>query len=185
MKSPWTSVIGGVAVLLAGLGVAVSLRDRPGGVGWFWGAAFGPADQGPVDFASLKRRGTPNDSLVCTPETCGAKPDLVPPLYTIPAAELRRRLTALILSDSDAEQVAAADGAHGDRFVVRTRWLRFPDTVDVLVLPRGDGVSTLALYSRSLVGRGDMGVNRRRLERWLASPAMTSAGQEPVLPPQG
>lgn len=183
MRSPWTPLIGGVAVLLAGLGVAVGLRDRPGGVGWLWGAAFGPVDQGPVDFASLKRRGTPNDSLVCGPDVCRAPPDLVPPLYAFPADELRRRLTAVILSDGDAEQVAKAEGAHGDRFVVRTPWLRFPDTVDVLVLPRGEGLSTLALYSRSLVGRGDLGANRRRLERWLAAPALASAGQGPALPP--
>jgi uncharacterized protein (DUF1499 family) len=33
---------------------------------------------------------------------------------------------------------------------------------------RPGGRSTLALYSRSQLGHGDMGVNRARIERWLA-----------------
>jgi uncharacterized protein (DUF1499 family) len=37
------------------------------------------------------------------------------------------------------------------------------------VLPAGAGRSTLAIYSRSLVGRKDFGVNRARIQRWLAA----------------
>ena len=55
------------------------------------------------------------------------------------------------------------------RFVQYTRLMRYPDTIDVEVMPAGDGQSTLALYSRSLVGRKDFGVNRARLRRWLAA----------------
>ena len=54
------------------------------------------------------------------------------------------------------------------RFVQRTRLLRFPDLIDVHVLPASAG-ATLALYSRSLLGRRDFGVNRARLWRWLAA----------------
>src|SRR5689334_6791999 len=115
MKSPWTPLLGGAAIVLAGLGVVVALRDRPGGVGWLWNTAFGPVDQGPVEFATLKRRSSPNDALACRPETCSAPADLVPPVYALPAPELRARLTSLILSDGDAEQVARATNAHGDR----------------------------------------------------------------------
>ncbi|MDF2690080.1 MAG: hypothetical protein K0Q80_3046, partial [Microvirga sp.] len=52
--------------------------------------------------------------------------------------------------------------------LVRTRFMRFPDTVVVQVFDRGEDASTLALYSRSQVGRSDFGVNRRRIERWVA-----------------
>ena len=47
--------------------------------------------------------------------------------------------------------------------------MRFPDTIDVEVMPAGENQSTLALYSRSLVGRKDFGVNRARLQRWRAA----------------
>jgi uncharacterized protein (DUF1499 family) len=36
------------------------------------------------------------------------------------------------------------------------------------VFPAGEG-STLAIYSRSLIGRSDLGVNRARVTRWLAA----------------
>ena len=55
------------------------------------------------------------------------------------------------------------------RFIQYTRLMRYPDTIDVQVLPAGDNQSTLAIYSRSLVGQKDFGVNRARVERWLAS----------------
>ena len=47
--------------------------------------------------------------------------------------------------------------------------MRFPDTVDVEVFPAGENQSTLAIYSRSLIGRKDFGVNRARITRWLAA----------------
>jgi uncharacterized protein (DUF1499 family) len=47
--------------------------------------------------------------------------------------------------------------------------MRFPDTIDVEVVPVGDDKSTLAIYSRSLVGRSDFGVNRARIARWMAA----------------
>ena len=135
-----------------------------------------------MDFATLTRRSSPNDALACRPETCTAKADIVPPVYALPAAELRTRLTSLILADGNAEQVARATGAQGDRFVVRTPLMRFPDTVDVLVLSLGDHRATLALYSRSLLGRGDLGANRRRLERWLSDPFLPAAEGASLLP---
>ena len=47
--------------------------------------------------------------------------------------------------------------------------MRFPDTVDIKILPVAGNESTLAIYSRSLIGRGDLGVNRARIARWLAA----------------
>ncbi len=55
------------------------------------------------------------------------------------------------------------------QWVVRSAVWNFPDIVAVQVLPRGPGSSTLALYSRSLYGHSDLGVNRRRIEAWLAA----------------
>jgi uncharacterized protein (DUF1499 family) len=64
--------------------------------------------------------------------------------------------TALV--HSDAEQ---------DRYLVRTRLMRFPDTIVVKVIELDQDHSTLALYSRSQIGRSDFGVNRKRLKRWI------------------
>lgn len=47
--------------------------------------------------------------------------------------------------------------------------MRYPDTIDGEVFAVGEGKSSLAIYSRSLVGNGDFGVNRARLVRWFAA----------------
>lgn len=124
-------------------------------------------DPGPVSFAHLARRPSGNDALAAPPEAgLGAGADLAPSILPVPAERLRAIL----------DQVAASEGATrlpGDanqpRYRVRSRILRFPDMVDARLEARGEGRSTLLLYSRSLVGRKDFGVNRARLRRWLAA----------------
>ena len=82
--------------------------------------------------------------------------------------QLKERLGAAILAEPRVQALAAPSENHL-RFVQRSFLMRYPDVVDVLVLPRGEARSTLALYSRSAVGHSDLGVNRARLERWLAA----------------
>ncbi|WP_375262731.1 DUF1499 domain-containing protein [Palleronia sp.] len=47
-------------------------------------------------------------------------------------------------------------------FVTRTRIMGFPDVTNVLRTEKG-----VAIRGHLVVGKGDMGVNRRRIERWL------------------
>ncbi|MGH1577062.1 DUF1499 domain-containing protein [Planktotalea sp.] len=48
-------------------------------------------------------------------------------------------------------------------YITRTRFIRFPDYTTVQQL---DG--KLAIYGRLRFGRSDLGVNKRRIEGWLA-----------------
>ena len=45
----------------------------------------------------------------------------------------------------------------------------FPDLITAQVGEAGPDASTLVLYSRSVYGYSDLGVNRRRLNAWLAA----------------
>lgn len=56
-------------------------------------------------------------------------------------------------------------------WVARSLIFNFPDIIWAQVRPAGAGNSELLLYSRSLYGRSDFGVNRRRVETWLAAVA--------------
>ena len=47
--------------------------------------------------------------------------------------------------------------------------MRYPDSITVRFLPLEEGRSTLAIYSRSHYGRSDFGVNKERVDGWLAS----------------
>jgi len=131
-------------------------------------ALFGPADLGPVAFETLERRAPPNDALACPPGVCQAQSDLTPPEYAVDAAKLRAAFGWVIAAEPRVTRVATDDAELTDRYVQRSALMGFPDTIVVRFFDRPGGRSTLALYSRSQLGHGDMGVNRARIERWLA-----------------
>ncbi len=54
-------------------------------------------------------------------------------------------------------------------YVVRSALMNFPDLVTIQVTPAGEQQSALTIWSRSVYGRKDFGVNRQRTEAWLAA----------------
>lgn len=141
----------------------------------FWGAVaralHGRQDLGPADFATLRRRPSGNDALIRPPDFCPAAADADAPVFALAPSELDARLRAMALADTDVTELADSRPLHR-RFAQHTRLMRYPDVVDAVVLP-AEGGATLALWSRSLVGRKDFGVNRARLKRWIS--ALTAA----------
>jgi uncharacterized protein (DUF1499 family) len=167
VKYPWIVGILCVALLVAGL-----VLDRTGrGFGLWGGLArlIGRADDlGPVSFPTLVRRATPNDALVCPRDLCRtAKADLEAPTIAVPAAELRDRLEAVALAEPRTAALHVGPGARRARFVQKSAAFRFPDVIDAEVVAIDQSHSTLAIYSRSVIGISDLGVNRARLVRWL------------------
>ena len=137
------------------------------GQNWLW--RFGPdPDLGSVAFETLQRRSTPNDALACPPALCSARSDMTPPLYRVSVQQLQTAFATMIASEPRVVRVASDDATMTGRYVQRTKWLGFPDTIAVRFLDGRDTTSTLALYSRSQFGESDLGVNRARIERWLA-----------------
>jgi uncharacterized protein (DUF1499 family) len=130
-------------------------------------STVGPADLGPVDFETLKRRKSPNDALLCPPLLCEAKSDLEAPAFAVDARGLRAAMAKVVASEPRVTAVDIADKALTDRYVQRSAILGFPDTIVVRYLDLPGGTSTVAIYSRSQLGEGDMGVNKARIERWL------------------
>jgi uncharacterized protein (DUF1499 family) len=159
-----------VAVLIVAVAAGYLLLEKRPGYGVYYGLAKltgAPLDIGPVDWATLRRHRTGNDALVCPVALCPhAKPDREPKTYAMAPAELLARLRTVALADPDTHELSGQrDRA---RFLQHTRLMRFPDTIDAEVFA-ADGGATLAIYSRSLIGRRDFGVNSARVTRWLAA----------------
>ena len=145
------------------LGVAVLLVVAILGVRW----AVRSADTDFVDFATLARPTSPNTALACPAGLCTAKVDLVTEPVPLSAQDVAAKVAAL----TDVEprtQIVRSDPA-GTRFVLVQRSLLFdfPDTVNIAIQSVDAGHATLAIYSRSNYGHGDLGVNAARLKRWL------------------
>jgi uncharacterized protein (DUF1499 family) len=136
-----------------------------------WTVFAGPADQGPVNFATMELRSSPNQYLVCPADKCEAASDQPAPVYAVPEQRLRETLIASWSTMPRTRHVSgSADPASGEiRFVQTSAILQFPDTISVHTWPVGENQSTLAIYSRSLVGRSDLGANGKRIKSWLAA----------------
>jgi uncharacterized protein (DUF1499 family) len=162
-----------IVLLLIVAALAYALLEKRPRYGIYYGLAKltgARLDIGPVDWATLRRHSTPNDALVCPAERCPqSKPDREPPIYALEPSALLARLRKTVQADANTVELACdPDCDHAARFVQYTRLMRYPDTIDIAVFSV-NGQSTLAIYSRSLIGHGDFGVNRARIERWLAA----------------
>ena len=167
-----------VALLVITIAIAYTLLEKSPGYGAYYGLAKltgSRLDIGPVDWAKLTRHTTPNDALVCLAVHCPhAQSDGEPKVYETSPAKLLARLKAIALAEPHVRELPGAPET-GARFLQHTRLMRYPDTIDVDVCPVGNDRSTLAIYSRSLIGRKDFGVNRARITRWLAALDQASA----------
>jgi uncharacterized protein (DUF1499 family) len=121
-----------------------------------------------IDFASLQRTPDPNQYLLCPKAMCTTQTDGEAPLFDVPVEQLQVAWDEM-LAEQPRIQLLRRDVTNMQiDYVQRTPLLRFPDLITVRFVPIDDTHSTFAIYSRSIYGRGDMGVNRARVEEWLA-----------------
>ena len=160
-----------IAVLVTGSifgAIALMLFGRP----QLLESVFGPAKIAPVEFETLAKTDRPNQYLVCPENLCNQEPDAVAPVFDMPAGDLdarwqrmiaaRPRVMPLTFSDNPPAELRQYD------FVQRSRLFAFPDIITVRFFDLNDDRSTLAIFSRSVYGRSDLGVNRRRVKAWLS-----------------
>jgi uncharacterized protein (DUF1499 family) len=130
-----------------------------------------PGSVAPADIpdpTTLARTGRPNDWLICPAEACAAEASATAPSYAVAPGELLAAWRAVLAEQPRATVVAVDEPRRLVMAQDRTPVLGFVDTVTVRVLPTVDGGATFAVYSRSEIGYGDLGTNRRRLDAWTA-----------------
>jgi uncharacterized protein (DUF1499 family) len=118
----------------------------------------------PIDFPALRLPSSPNAHLAAPPGATNERHETVPLLPVGPDVAwgvLRTLGEGMPRVWTMAEWPALRQA----QWVARTRWLNFPDLINaqVVELPGGTG---LFLYSRSLVGYSDLGVNAQRVAAW-------------------
>jgi hypothetical protein len=120
-----------------------------------------------VDIAALRPPLPRPSFLACPPGYCAAPPGLRTPIFPVPWQRLREDWLKMIAAEPRVLPVVRS--ADGRRLVLIQHSLlfRFPDVVTVEFVALGPERSSVAVFSRSRYGRGDFGVNRARVERWL------------------
>lgn len=149
-----------IAVVLAGAtGVAVVMRMVPDDPAT-WHA----------DPLAGARTGQPNDYLVAPAGLGPALPDAISATHPLAAADLMARLDAAALAEPRTRRLAGSPDELWATYVQRSALFGFPDYVSARAVEVSGG-SALAVWSRARFGVSDMGVNRARVERWLAASA--------------
>lgn len=129
--------------------------------------AGGLAPATPVEFDTLVLPPSPNTCLAGPPDYAGPK-HLTQPPFAVPPARLAAALHRVAAGFPRTWKLAEFPARHQTQWVERSRWINYPDIIAAEIRPAPEGAA-LYLYSRSLFGWSDLGVNRARVARWLAA----------------
>jgi hypothetical protein len=117
-----------------------------------------------IDFTTLQRPATPNTALAA-PAGFKPPPDTVTHRYDVPPDTLYAAINAVAVAEPRTFPQVHYDPERQAHYVVRSALWNFPDLVAVQVNPD----STLIIWSRSVYGESDLGVNKKRIDEWLAN----------------
>lgn len=121
-----------------------------------------------TDFSTLKNRSSPNEYLIAPADFTSATVYEEPPIFHTTSQELNRIVKDTILQQPRVTFLYEDTSSDRLLFVQRTKIFQFPDVITIQIIPLGGNRVTLAAYSASVYGYGDLGVNKARLKKWFA-----------------
>ncbi len=119
-----------------------------------------------VDPLIAEGTGRPNEAFAL-PQGAG-EAAITTEVRPLSPEDLARRFHAVATAAPRVSVVAGGPDEAFTTYVQRSALMGWPDYVSVRAVPR-DGGAALAIWSRARFGYSDMGVNRARLEDWLAA----------------
>ena len=117
------------------------------------------APPAPGNISGIQRRASPNTYLA-GPAGFVPTPDLQTRRFDLPSERLLAAMQGVVRALPRATALAGDPARLRADYVVRGRLFGFPDVVLVQALPAAGGRSDLVLYSYSVKGYYDFGVNR-------------------------
>lgn len=122
-----------------------------------------------IDPLVIERPASPNTFLVSPQSLTAAQVDREAPIYSANPTLMAKALDDFISAQNSTTRIAGGPEEGWMTYVQRTPNLRMPDYISIKLIDLSEGRSTIAIYSRSRFGYGDMGVNKARVDLWLSS----------------
>lgn len=122
-----------------------------------------------VDPLSAPQTAKPHSYRVAPPALTEEFVDLSAPVYTANPTLMAKAFDDFVLRQSKTLRVAGSPEEGWMTYVQRSERLNFPDYISVKFIDLNGGKSTVAIFSRSRFGHSDMGVNKARVNAWLAT----------------
>jgi uncharacterized protein (DUF1499 family) len=123
----------------------------------------------PFAFDTLQRSNKPNSYLVCPKHYCTTTVDDTAPIFEVNIAELKTAWVKLIAAQPRIELLEMSSDHLTYQYVQRSFLFRFPDIINVKLIPINNHQSTLAIYSTAIYGYSDFNVNQNRVRNWLTA----------------
>ena len=121
-----------------------------------------------VALAELRGPLPQNGFLACPAGYCAVEAGMVSPDMPVDADRLVRLWPEVVQAESGIVMIEARPDRRRFVLIQHSAALRFPDVVTVEFVALGPRRSSVAVYSRARYGKLDFGVNRRRVETWIA-----------------
>jgi uncharacterized protein (DUF1499 family) len=121
-----------------------------------------------IDFAARGSARRSNVFAICPSGYCTPPGDMASPVFAMGWERLREYWREMIAVQSGVETIGWDARRRRATYIQRSEIFHFPDIVTVEFVDLGGGRSSLAIDSRSRYGKGDLGVNRRRVTAWMA-----------------
>lgn len=93
--------------------------------------------------------------------------DMASPVYFANPTLMAKAFDDFVLRQSKTTRIAGSPEEGWMTYVQRTPRWGFPDYISVKFIDLNGGKSTIAIYSRSRFGHGDLGVNEERVKTWV------------------
>lgn len=119
------------------------------------------------DFHKLEVPRSPNWYLACPPGAAHPHCREASPRYEVDLPRLRSQFFEVVSAAPRTALIADLPAGNRFRFIQKSRLFKFVDEITVEFVPLGEGASSLYIFSQSRRGWWDLGVNRRRIRRWL------------------
>jgi uncharacterized protein (DUF1499 family) len=118
-----------------------------------------------VNFNKLSLPSTPNYYVVC--QTCDGKNQEKSPVYPVSMSQLEKAWQDLIAKQPRVTLLKSQGAQY--QYVQRSAFFRFPDIIDVEFIALSSERSSINIFSRSVYGYSDFGVNRKRVQQWVSA----------------
>jgi uncharacterized protein (DUF1499 family) len=89
--------------------------------------------------------------------------------FDMPAADLQRLVDDFAQNQPRTNRIAGALGDSIITYIERSALMGYPDYITVKVSPISRSQAKLVIRSRSRFGYSDLGINKKRVRRWVAA----------------
>lgn len=120
-----------------------------------------------INFDHIPIPDTPNYYLACPKGYCPQKTANITPTFNRNLMQLTQAWQTVMHNQPRITQIYTDPTKHEYTYIQRSFLFRFPDYIYVKFIALDNNTSSLIIFSRSKYGYSDLGVNKRRVLRWL------------------